>query len=100
MRREFCHGFHTNKSVKKIRKPVNYDDFEDIPQPTHEKKFVYSTIRKANHLGTCDKCATRNCCETDPAQKKRPSKPKRAGHASCSLREIINDGWDIYYDSM
>jgi hypothetical protein len=99
MRLEWCHGLHTNKTVRKERAPVNSDDHMNNPQPTPEKKFVYNVIRKSNHLGTCDKCSTRNCGDADPAQKKRPAKHKRHGHASCNLREIINEGWDIYYDS-
>ena len=93
MRREFCHGYHTNKTVRHARKPAGT---VDTIHPTPTNKLVYNIIRKAEHLGTCDKCATRRCCETDPAQKKRPAKPKRLGHVAGDIQEAIQDGWAIY----
>lgn len=95
MRREFCHGYHTNKTVRHARKPADYT--VDTIHPIPDNKLTYNIIRKAEHLGTCDKCGTRRCGDADPAQKKRPAKPKRLGQVSGNIQEAIQDGWAIYH---
>lgn len=95
MRRCFCHGYHTNKTVRKCRNPPSND--EDASYPTPKTDVGYNIIRKMEHLGTCDECANRRCGEADPAQKKRKAKPKRPGHVAGYIQEAIQDGWAIYH---